>query len=136
VERFNPPYMTATRPQFVDNIPKVIGFGEEVEIKISLPPTANDIKVVLMDLGFVTHATHANSRMVYLKSSMDGGMLKVAGPPDGNIYPPGPGWLYTVADGVPSRGVKVLVGGGEDPPSDPAALKNLLKSTSPDQYDS
>lgn len=79
-----------------------------------------------MDLGYVSHAVHANSRLVYLVTSLsttDNESLTVTGPPNGNIYPPGPAWLYIVVDGVPSTGVKVLVGDGKGPPFDDAALE-------------
>lgn len=77
-----------------------------------------------MDLGYVTHATHANSRHVTLDSSLsdDHTSLSIVGPPNGNIYPPGPGWLYLVVDGIPSTAVKVMVGDGNDPPFDRDAL--------------
>lgn len=64
-----------------------------------------------MDLGFVTHGVHANSRLVYLVNSVIGDdVITVVGPPNGGIYPPGPGWIFVVVDGVPSTGVKVMVG--------------------------
>jgi len=64
-----------------------------------------------MDLGFVTHGVHANSRLVYLVNSIiDDDVITVVGPPNGEIYPPGPGWVYVVVDGIPSVGVKVMVG--------------------------
>ena len=77
-----------------------------------------------MDFGFITHAVHANSRLVYLKvtSSFENGFLTVRGPPNGNIYPPGPGWLHLLVDGIPSEGMKVMVGSGKGPPVDEAAL--------------
>ena len=80
--------------------------------------------VALMDLGFVTHTVHANSRLVYLVASVsdDGQTITVTGPPDGGVYPPGPGFLYLVVDGVPSVGVKVMIGDGESPPFDEDAL--------------
>jgi Domain of unknown function (DUF1929) len=72
-----------------------------------------------MDLGFVTHGVHANSRLVYLCVSVSSDdELTITGPPDGNVYPPGPGWIYVVVDDIPSAGVKVLVGSGENPPVD------------------
>lgn len=79
--------------------------------------------VALMDLGYVTHAVHANSRLVYLTSSVssDQQTLTITAPPNGNIYPPGPGFIYVVVDGVPSVGVKVLVGDGKGPVVDAAA---------------
>jgi len=76
-----------------------------------------------MDLGFVTHAVHANSRLVYLTASLDGDTLKITGPPSKTIYPPGPGWLYVVFDGISSKGIKVMVGDGSSPPVDEGALR-------------
>jgi len=76
-----------------------------------------------MDLGFVTHGVHANSRLVYLVNSVVADdEIRVLGPPNGEIYPPGPGWVYVVVDGIPSVGVKVMVGNGEGPPVDEAAI--------------
>jgi len=78
-----------------------------------------------MDLGYVTHAVHANSRMVYLRlisSDPAGGVLVVEGPPSGGVYPPGPGWLYVVSNGIPSEGRPVMVGSGKAPPMDKGAL--------------
>ena len=71
-----------------------------------------------MDLGFVTHAVHANSRLVYLVSSISSDLMTISitGPPNGGVYPPGPGWLFVVVDGIPSEGKWVIVGDGRDPP--------------------
>lgn len=77
--------------------------------------------MVLMDLGYVTHAVHANSRLVYLTASYKNNTLTLTGPPNENIYPPGPGWMYVICDGVPSRGIKVMVGNGQSPPVDEGA---------------
>ena len=64
-----------------------------------------------MDLGYVTHGVHANSRLVYLVNSVIADdKIMVSGPPNGKIYPPGPGWIYLVVDGIPSAGMKVMVG--------------------------
>jgi hypothetical protein len=70
-----------------------------------------------MDLGYVTHGTHANSRLVYLRSTLseDKKKLKITGPPNGNIYPPGPGWLYLIVNEIPSKAVKVMIGDGRGP---------------------
>jgi hypothetical protein len=86
--------------------------------------------VVLIDLGYVTHANHANSRVVYLSvQSRQSGSLVVQGPPNGNVYPPGPGWLHVVVDGVPSEGIKTMIGDGRGPPVDESAiLKSVLSN--------
>ncbi|KAJ3558500.1 hypothetical protein NM688_g890 [Phlebia brevispora] len=143
VEWLSPPYMAGDRPSIV-SAPKKIEFGTTAQLQIQLPASlqnanvqgkfelASDrmplfmrLLVVLMDLGYVTHAVHANSRLVRLASSMAGDQqtLTVAAPPDGNIYPPGPGWLYVVVNGIPSTGVKVMIGDGSAPPSNEAALQ-------------
>lgn len=78
-----------------------------------------------MDLGYVTHAVHANSRLVYLAASLstdNDQVHTITGPPDGNVYPPGPGWIYIVVNGIPGIGVKVMIGDGKGPVVDQAAL--------------
>ena len=79
-----------------------------------------------MDLGYITHAVHANSRLVYLAASVSAGnstTLTITGPPNGKIYPPGPGWIYVVINGVPSVGTKFMIGDGKGPAVDDAALE-------------
>ncbi|PPQ67459.1 hypothetical protein CVT24_011516 [Panaeolus cyanescens] len=105
VEWLDPPYMQQSRPVISDNLD---GIGY----------------VALMDLGFVTHAVHTNSRLVYLECSVqDEGLLSVTGPPNTYVYPPGPGWLYVVADEIPSVGIKIMVGSGQSPEVDDDALQ-------------
>lgn len=75
-----------------------------------------------MDLGYITHAVHANSRLVYLTASpSDASSMTITSPPNGQVYPPGPGWLFLVVDGVPSEAIKVMVGDGASPPVDEGA---------------
>lgn len=91
----------------------------------------DNIAVALMDLGFVTHAVHANSRLVYLIASLskDKQSLTVTGPPNANVYPPGPGWLFVIVDGIPSAGTKVMVGDGKGPNVDQRALQKWVCSS-------
>ncbi|KAF8912064.1 copper radical oxidase [Gymnopilus junonius] len=135
VEWLNPPYLLLERPEITGDIPN-LGFGQSVRFNVKLANGgSNSIQVVLIDLGFVTHAVHANSRLVYLVHSYQNGVFTIQGPPNGNVYPPGPGWLYIVADGVPSEGKKVMVGNGQGPPIDEAAMHNVLENSSVDQYE-
>lgn len=71
-----------------------------------------------MDLGFATHATHPSMRLVFLVASLsdDRTSLTVEGPPNGRVYPPGPGFIYLSVGGVSSRGAMVMVGSGAGPP--------------------
>jgi Galactose oxidase-like, Early set domain len=81
-----------------------------------------------MDLGYITHAVHANVRMVVLlcRTSNSGKTLTVTGPPSASIYPPGPGFLYLIVDGVPSAGRKVMIGDGKSPPTDEGAIAKCV----------
>ncbi|KAF7322500.1 hypothetical protein HMN09_00028500 [Mycena chlorophos] len=136
VEWLRPPYMGTVRPQIVQG-PQLVGFKQTVELKVKLPTELSTVQVALMDFGFVTHAVHANSRLVYLecKLSDDHTQLSVVGPPDGMVYPPGPGWIFVVVDGVPSEGLHVIIGDGKGPAVDEAATNNVLESTKPDQHE-
>ncbi|KAH9956598.1 glyoxal oxidase N-terminus-domain-containing protein [Russula dissimulans] len=128
VEWLRPSYMTQQRP-VIDEAPRAINFGEKAKVLVTIPDVA------LMDLGYVTHAVHGNSRLVYLVAvPEDEHTLTVTGPPNGEIYPPGPGWLYVIAGDAPSIGRKIMVGSGEGPPVDYGAIKNLLENTEGD-YD-
>ncbi len=124
VEWLQPPYLNAERP-VIQALPSMIKLGEAVKMTVHLPANANvdTLKVACMDLGFVTHAVHANSRLVYLVAKLlDGQTLEVTGPPNANVYPPGPAWIYLLADGIPSVGMKVMIGDGQGPAVDTEAL--------------
>lgn len=85
-----------------------------------------------MDLGFITHGNHANTRQVFLKIRQSRGRngsvttLTVSNPSNCTVYPPGPGWIFVVVDGIPSKGAEVMVGDGTGPPVDEAALEKLV----------
>ncbi|KZT26562.1 copper radical oxidase [Neolentinus lepideus HHB14362 ss-1] len=141
VEWLRPPYMRGERPEWVSQPPRVIGYGQSLQMEVKLQQSAThspDIKVALMDLGFITHAVHANSRLVYLAASLSTNnekTLTITAPPNENVYPPGPGWLYLVIDGVPSKGMHVLIGDGKGPKVDEVAWQNMLGMTAMDQYE-
>jgi len=137
VEWIAPPYMSQARPRIMDH-PAKLGFGVHIELGLQLAVgTGQAIEVALMDLGFVTHGVHANSRLVHLVASPqnDGKTLTVTGPPNAKVYPPGPGFIYVLVDGVPSAGVQIMVGDGTGPEVDHEAWDNLLKKTAVDQYE-
>ena len=68
-----------------------------------------------MDLGYSTHNMHANTRFVYLDAQLSGDKLTVTAPPDAGVYPPGPGYIFVVVDGIPSKAVNTLIGDGAAP---------------------
>jgi hypothetical protein len=53
------------------------------------------------------HGVNYNNRMVELDATLTGTTLTIKGPPNANIYPPGPAWLYVIIGGVPSLASKV-----------------------------
>ncbi|KAK0196831.1 copper radical oxidase [Armillaria mellea] len=121
-EWLNPPYMDMPRPS-IDQMPKQILYGQKIHVCVafgSAEPTS--VTVALMDYGYVTHGVHANSRLVYLDVTINGKYLVVTGPPTPEVYPPGPGWMHVVENGVPSKGLKIMVGDGKDPDVDKDAL--------------
>ncbi|KAJ3989189.1 copper radical oxidase [Lentinula detonsa] len=135
VEWLSPPYMHGARPEIRKHQGSV-GFGETSSLEVNRLKSGSDLKLALMDLGFVTHAVHSNSRLVFLDvERTSGNTLTFKGPPNGGVYPPGPAFLFLVEDGVPSEGVKIMVGDGKSPKVDQKAIENLLKSTQPDQYE-
>ncbi len=71
-----------------------------------------------MDLGFTTHGTHNQNRLVFLTSylSFDRQTLTIIAPPNGRIYPPGPGYLFLTINDISSVGASVMVGSGGNPP--------------------
>lgn len=48
--------------------------------------------------------------------SEDRSSLTITAPPDPNIYPPGPAFVFLTVDGVSSEGQQVMVGSGTLPP--------------------
>ncbi|KAG9109346.1 hypothetical protein FRC07_008328, partial [Ceratobasidium sp. 392] len=107
VEWLRPDYMQMARPTYY-GLPDRILFGKTFQLNVDLPQGTKAVKVSLMDLGFVTHNVHMNSRLVELESVLQGRTLTIRTPPSALVYPPGPGWIYVLADGVPSTGKKLM----------------------------
>ncbi|KAF8205582.1 glyoxal oxidase precursor [Mycena galopus ATCC 62051] len=119
VEYLNPDFITNNAPRpLIQSAPTQILFNEKATLKVTVPPSllSGEIKVSLMDMGYATHAQHSNSRLVFLEHTLVDNTLEITAPPNNNIYPPGPAWLFLVADGVYSEGVQIMVGDGGNPP--------------------
>jgi len=130
IEYLSPPYMRAKRPTY-SGLPSNIFYGQNFNLNVKLP-SSGKVTVALMDLGFTTHGITYNMRSVGLVNSLsaDKSTLTVTGPPNVNIYPPGPAYLYVLVNGVPSQGYRVMVGDGSSPPTDENARRNMLARTS------
>ncbi|KAF7315079.1 hypothetical protein MIND_00022100 [Mycena indigotica] len=127
VEYLNPDFITNNAPRpVIQSAPTHLLFNQRATMKVTIPRSlsSNTLQVSLMDLGYVTHAQHANSRLVVLEHTLVGNTLTITGPPNANIFPPAPAWIFLVADGVWSEGLQLMVGDGGNPPR-PASAQGI-----------
>ncbi|GAA5854744.1 hypothetical protein JCM9279_007012 [Rhodotorula babjevae] len=127
-EILSPPYMSMKRPSFSGQ-PAKIGYKKTFVLKVSLPSGTKQVQAFIMDLGYSTHGVHMSQRMVELACTLKGNKLTVTGPKTSGIFQPGPAWLHVVADGVPSKSTKVMIGSGASPPVSQSAIAKMLKHT-------
>ncbi|KAG0220819.1 glyoxal oxidase N-terminus-domain-containing protein [Mortierella sp. GBAus27b] len=116
-----------------DTTENVISYGAEYEIEVEffgrtptesqvVTPKGNPdnyspsrIQVNLLNGGFSTHSTHMSHRMVgleivgYLQKPGAMDRLRIKGPKNGALVPPGWYQMTVVEDGVPSEGIWVRV---------------------------
>ncbi|KAJ7622046.1 glyoxal oxidase N-terminus-domain-containing protein [Roridomyces roridus] len=119
VEYLNPDFITNNSPRpVITHSPSKLAFNANGVITVTIPHSlaAGELQVSLIDMGYITHGWHAGSRLVFLENSLSGNTLTITAPPNGNIYAPGPAWIYVVADGVWSEGVQIMIGDGGNPP--------------------
>ncbi|KAL5633213.1 hypothetical protein ACGC1H_003644 [Rhizoctonia solani] len=130
VEYLNPSYMFAKRPTY-SGLPAMVNYGTTFTLSVSIPSSTGPVKVVLMDLGFITHSVHMDQKMVELMSTLsaDRGTLTVTGPPNAPVFSPGPGWIFVIAGDIPSVAQKLMIGTGASPPKDDGATANMLANT-------
>ncbi|KAH9463489.1 hypothetical protein Pst134EA_015572 [Puccinia striiformis f. sp. tritici] len=116
VEWLSPPYIKDPNRPKILALPKIADYNQKIVVQIAKMELAQQkVEAVLLDLGFVTHSTHMNSRLVRLQTSVDPATkeLEVIMPPSPEIYPPGYGWLFVLVNGVPSPGKRIMVGSGK-----------------------
>lgn len=124
-ETFSPPYLFkgGTRPT-MSGVPVSVGYGQSFSVQS--PNSADIRKVTLIRLPSVTHSFNMGQRLNVLQfASATTGVLNITAPANGNLAPPGTYMLFIVnADGVPSMGSMVQVGGSA-PANPPAATSQL-----------
>ncbi|KAI9449470.1 glyoxal oxidase, partial [Russula earlei] len=126
-EYFYPPYLSATTRPVPQNIPKTLSYGGHYfDITItstSYPGPGNDAAdnttIWLIRPGFTTHAMNMGQRILQLNHTStvfpNGTIILHTSqlPPNSNLFPPGPAFLFVTISGVPSNGTYVLVGNGQ-----------------------
>ncbi|KAG9247386.1 carbohydrate-binding module family 18 protein [Calycina marina] len=123
VETFVPPYLQGSQKYRANNVrisaTTLKANGAHFHMTFHMPANhIGTLKIMLHHNGFVTHAVHMGQRIVELdivggfpQPPPTGGdiTIEVAGPPSNYITPPGPYWIYVVADGMPAEAVHVLI---------------------------
>ncbi|HXY15145.1 MAG TPA: galactose oxidase-like domain-containing protein [Terriglobales bacterium] len=116
IEIYQPTYLfnsdgsPATRPKAATNPPSSITYGQS--FTLSTPDAATITSIALMKAGSVTHSFDMDQRYVGLGFTTGQGTLKVTGPPNSNIAPPGYYMLFLVNKaGTPSLASWVQVSG-------------------------
>jgi len=90
---------------------------------------------MVIKTGFSTHAINFGQRAIELDftytANKDGGAtLHVSQlPPNAAIMAPGPAWLFVTIDGVPSVGVRVMLGSGKIEVQSVANVESLPASS-------
>jgi hypothetical protein len=105
---FSPPYLhRGTRPT-IAKAPTAIKYGERFDV--TTVDAANIGQVTLLHPGAVTHAFDESQRFVRLNFTVEGQILHVTAPANGNIAPPGQYMLFILTkDGIPSVAKWVVV---------------------------
>ncbi|EGG12803.1 uncharacterized protein MELLADRAFT_23250, partial [Melampsora larici-populina 98AG31] len=117
VEWLSPPYIGSADRPVIDAVPLIANFAQIVRIKMAAGTdlVKKDVKVVVMDFGFVTHGVHMNLRSVELKSYPASAPNEqiVQMPITAEVYPPGYGWIFVLVDGIASEGRRIMIGSGQ-----------------------
>jgi hypothetical protein len=61
----------------------MVNYGTSFNISVAIPSTTANVKVMLMDLGFITHSVHMDQKTVELVSTLSANRLtlSIVGPP-------------------------------------------------------
>ncbi|MGQ0591644.1 MAG: galactose oxidase-like domain-containing protein [Gammaproteobacteria bacterium] len=117
IEIYSPPYLfTGTPRPTVTGVPAQIGYAAAFDVTTAAPAAIQE--AVLMRPGATTHAFDMEQRLVELEiQAVLGSGLRLVGPPNANIAPPGYYMLFLIdSEGVPSVASFVRLGSGADSP--------------------
>jgi hypothetical protein len=110
IEILNPPYMAApTRPRIASSSTKI---SYSTTFLVDARPASEVSRVAIVRAASVTHAFSSDQRYVGLNFDLrPGDRLRVEGPPNSDIAPPGSYLLFVIdTKGIPSIGRFVQVG--------------------------
>jgi hypothetical protein len=120
IEIYQPAYLfnsdgsPATRPKAASDTPSSITYGQS--FTLTTPDAASISSVALLKAGSVTHSFDMDQRYIGLSYTAGQGSVKVTGPPNSNIAPPGYYMLFLINQaGTPSLASWVQVSGTTAP---------------------
>jgi hypothetical protein len=122
-EIYSPPYLFKGPRPTVTAAPDALHYGQS--FTVDTPDASQIDKVTLIRMGSVTHNIDMDQRYMELGATVEGDGLRIDGPPNANIAPPGIYMVFLVDDdGVPSTGQIVKVDSAADTQA-PSAPVNL-----------
>jgi hypothetical protein len=122
-EIYSPPYLHKGPRPTVTAAPDEVHFGQS--FTVDTPDASRISKVSLVRMGSVTHNIDMDQRYLELGRTVEGDGLRIDGPANANVAPPGMYMVFLVDDqGVPSTGQIVKVDSAADTtaPSAPTGL--------------
>ncbi|KAF0523439.1 galactose oxidase [Gigaspora margarita] len=116
IELFSPPYLSLNQARA--NIKSVNGsekinqgpidvfYDNPMEVTVDIPDNQPEFTAAIVHYGFITHSVHMSQRYVTCQiqnvTAKDNGFtMQVIMPPNGNMMPPGPVYLYINNKGAP-----------------------------------
>ncbi|KAJ3560349.1 hypothetical protein NP233_g10894 [Leucocoprinus birnbaumii] len=124
-ELWYPSYYSERRPQPQGLISQLSYGGPLFDIQLDSDDLFGNVsnventRVVIIRMGFSTHAMNMGQRYLELEHSYSGYANNTATlhvrqlPPNPAILAPGPAFIFVVVNGVPSVGVQVMIGSGK-----------------------
>jgi hypothetical protein len=122
-EIYSPPYLFKGPRPTVTAAPKQLHYGQS--FTVDTPDASRIAKVSLVRMGSVTHNLDMDQRYMELGRRIAGDGLRIDGPSNANVAPPGWYMVFLVDDnGVPSTGQIVKIDPANDtlPPTAPTGL--------------
>ncbi|HWM10432.1 MAG TPA: LamG-like jellyroll fold domain-containing protein, partial [Solirubrobacteraceae bacterium] len=102
-EIYSPPYLFKGPRPTVSGAPDAIHYGQAFDV--DTPDASRIEKVSLVRMGSVTHNIDMDQRFMELDATVQGDGLRIGGPSNANVAPPGYYMVFLVDDaGVPSTG--------------------------------
>lgn len=114
---FSPPYLfKGTRPE-ITTVSESAGYGGPIDVGTTTPAAVT--RVTLLAPGAMTHAFDQNARFLELPFTVTATGVRATAPASANLAPPGFYLVFLLdANGVPSEGKFVRLGGDVGPPPD------------------